>query len=70
MEELQVIPLGSVKEQPIVLDDALDIQFKPGLFRQCEAFLNGNPSQIDWLCSLEDQLRAFPTYCRIAGYSL
>ena len=70
MEELQVIPLGSVKEQPIVLDDALDIQFKPGLFCQCEAFLNGNPSQTDWLCSLEDQLRAFPTYCRIAGYSL
>lgn len=70
MEALQVIHLGSVESQPIELDDALDHQFKPGLFCQCKAFLTGQPAQIDQLCSLEEQLKAFPTYYRIAGYAL
>ena len=43
MEALQAIPLGSVDPQPIDLDDTLDRQFKPGLFRQCE---------LSWILSL------------------
>lgn len=70
MEALQAIPLGSVEPQPIDLDDALDLQFKPGLFRQCEAFLSTHPAQKGELCSLEEQLDAFPIYYRIAGYAL
>lgn len=70
MEVLQVIPLGSVEAQPIDLDDALDLQFKPGLFRQCEAFLGTHPGKNGELCSLEEQLNAFPIYYRIAGYAL
>ena len=70
MEALQAIPLGSVESQPIDLDDALDLQFKPGLFRQCEAFLDTQSVQTVQLCSLEDQLDAFPIYSRIAGYAL
>ena len=69
MEMLQTIPLGSVNAKPIALDDELDNQFKPGLFCQCNAFLTGESSQMDQLCSLEDHLKAFPSYCRIAGYS-
>ena len=70
MEELQVIPLGSVDPQRIELDDALDSRFKPGLFRQCEAFLRTNPGCTRHLCSLEEHLASFPIYSRIAGYAL
>ena len=68
MEALQAIPLGSVEPQTIDLDDDLDLQFKPGLFRQCGAFLNTDPGQTRQLCSLQEQLDAFPIYYRIAGY--
>lgn len=70
MEVLQSIPLGSVEAQSIALDDELDHQFKPGLFRQCEAFLTCLSSEINHLCSLDEQMKVFPTYYRIAGYSL
>lgn len=70
MEALQAIPLGSVEPHPIDLDDALDLQFKPGLFRQCEAFLSVQPGQKGELCSLAEQLDVFPIYYRIAGYAL
>jgi predicted dehydrogenase len=66
LETLQAIPLGSVDPQLITLDDALDQQFKPGLYRQCEAFLSGHTQQ---LCSLAQQIKAFPIYTRIAGYT-
>ena len=69
MEALQAIPLCSVEPQTIDLDDALDLQFKPGLFRQSGAFLNTDPGQTGQLCSLEEQLDAFPIYYRIAGYA-
>ena len=69
MEALQAIPLGSVEPQPIELDDALDRQFKPGLFRQSEAFLSAHPGQSGELCTLQEQLDAFPIYYRIAGYA-
>ena len=71
MESLQVIPLGSVEAQPVDLDEALDHQFKPGLFRQCEAFLSQqiDVRQTEQLCSLAEQLDAFPIYYRIAGYA-
>ena len=70
MEALQAIPLGSIEAQPIELDDALDYQFKSGLFWQCKAFLEAQSAQIAQLCSLEEQLKAFPIYYRIAGYAL
>ena len=66
LEMLQAIPLGSVDPLPIALDDALDKQFKPGLYMQCEAFLNGHTQLF---CSLAQQLKAFPIYERIAGYA-
>lgn len=69
MEALQAIPLASVEPQTIDLDDALDCQFKPGLFRQCEAFLSTHSAQKGELCSLAEQLDAFPIYYRIAGYT-
>lgn len=71
MESLQAIPLSSVKAHPIDLEDDLDREFKPGLFRQCEAFIKSkpDPAQANQLCSLQEQLDAFPIYYRIAGYA-
>ena len=70
MEALQAIPVGSVEPQLIHLDNALDLHYKPGLYRQCEAFLGLDSEQKEYLCSLQDQLNAFPIYNRMAGYPL
>jgi predicted dehydrogenase len=67
LECLQVIHLGSVNPQPVPIDDELDLKFKPGVYRQCQAFLS---NQTHHLCSLSEQRRAFSIYGRIAGYSL
>ncbi len=65
LETLQAIPLGSIETKPITLNDELDCRFKPGLYLQCQAFLGGQTKD---LCSLDQQLKAFPIYARIAGY--
>jgi len=70
MDALQAIPLGSIEAHSVELEDSLDHQFKPGLFRQCEAFLGADPEEMVHLCSLKEHLNAFPIYCRIAGYAL
>ena len=40
LESLQVVPLGSVESRSVELCNQLDLKFKPGLFLQCESFLN------------------------------
>ena len=66
LETLQVIPLGSVDLESVALDNGLDQRFKPGLYLQCQAFLS---DQSQKLCSLSEQLKAFPVFARIAGYT-
>ncbi|MDB4379555.1 Gfo/Idh/MocA family oxidoreductase [bacterium] len=70
MEVISSVPLGSVQAQPIDLDDDLDQQFKPGVYCQCEVFLGAHPEKLGQLCTLEEQLNAFPIFYRIAGYEL
>jgi predicted dehydrogenase len=65
LEQLQVIPLGSVKAENIELDDHLDKEFKPGLFMQTKAFLCGDDHL---LCSVDEQLKHCAVYDEIAGY--
>lgn len=65
MEKLQIVRKGSVQVEPVAVDDALDVSFKPGLFVQTQRFLSGN---LDDLCSLDDQIRRWPIYEKIAGY--
>lgn len=40
LEKLQIQRKGSLEIEELELDNALDLQYKPGLFRQVEAFLN------------------------------
>ena len=65
MEQLQVIPLGSVKVENVELDDRLDKEFKPGLFKQTAAFLGGDDGLF---CSIEEQVQHCAIYDRMAGY--
>ena len=65
MESLQIMHKGSVKIEPVELDDRLDKDFKPGLYEQVRRFLTG---EHEGFCTLEDQSRLWSTYCRMAGY--
>lgn len=65
LEKLFVQNIGSVAVEEILLDDTLDILFKPGLHKQVEAFLNG---QSEDLCTVEEQAAHARIYHQIAGY--
>ncbi len=65
MEQLQLTPLGSLQVKPVNLDDKLDHDFKPGLYRQTEAFLNGDT--VDF-CTLQEQVKHTKLYSEMAGY--
>lgn len=66
MESLQVMRRGSVAVEAVVLDDALDKSFKPGLYEQTRRFLAQESMD---LCTLDEQVRRWPMYERIGGYS-
>ena len=53
MEQLQLQDKGSVKVYPVEIDDHLDKEFKPGLYLETKAFLDGD---IERLCSVDQQI--------------
>jgi predicted dehydrogenase len=65
MEQLQQIMLGSVRVEPVEIDDKLDLKFKPGLYRQTQAFLQDESSKI---CQVAEQVRNIKLYNCMAGY--
>jgi predicted dehydrogenase len=65
MEKLFEQKKGSITISEIYLDDQLDKNFKPGLYKQTLAFLNSDFSN---LVSIDEQIRAFRFYEKIAGY--
>lgn len=65
MEKLQIQNIGSVKVEFVEIDDSIDIRFKPGLYKQTEAFLNGDTSKF---ITIGQQLELLPIYYNIAGY--
>jgi predicted dehydrogenase len=52
LEKLQVQNRGSVEVKFAEFDDALDVQYKPGFYRQTEAFLSGDHRN---LCGIDEQ---------------
>ena len=52
METLQIQNIGSVKVEPVQLDDSIDKEYKPGFYRQVEFFLSDDFHR---LCTLEEQ---------------
>ena len=70
METLMCIAQGSVETEEVELNNEVDLRYKPGLFKQSEIFLSDDKEKQIQLCSLIDQIKAFPTYCRMAGYEI
>lgn len=67
MEQLQVMPKGSVSVEAVdIIDADIDKKFKPGLIKQVEAFIFGNGR--NELCGISEHLERLPIYVRIAGY--
>lgn len=65
MEQLQLQDKGSVKVNPVEIDDHLDNVFKPGFFLETKAFLDRDYTR---LCSLEQQANhVAKIYNRILG---
>lgn len=46
LEELKVQQRGSLTVETVEINDTLDTNYKPGLYRQTEAFLSGSPSPL------------------------
>ncbi len=65
LEKLRIMKLGSVSIEEAAIDNPLDSLYKPGLFKQVDAFLSGNDSL---LCTLDEQLEFWPFYQKIANY--
>jgi predicted dehydrogenase len=66
MEKLQVQAIGSVAVNFVEdIDYSLDEQFKPGLYLQTKAFLEGDYSRF---CTIAQQQHMMTTYRRMSGY--
>ncbi|MEM5493328.1 Gfo/Idh/MocA family oxidoreductase [Hoeflea sp. AS16] len=66
LEKLHVTDKGTVAVNEIPLDDDLDQRFKPGLYRQNEAWLSG--AQDTRLCDLDKAIELVGLAERIGGY--
>lgn len=67
MEKLQIQNIGSVAMDFVDIDDKIDQDYKPGLFKQVDCFLNAAFSDF---CSLEWQIDLFDVYLKMANYKL
>lgn len=65
MEQLQVTPLASVKVEGLPIEDHLDKEFKPGLYKQTVAFLDRDNHLF---CTIDEQFRHCAVYNKMAGY--
>ncbi len=65
MEQLQVMPLGTVKIGAMESLDNLDKDYKPGLYRQTQAFLEGD---YNLFCTLQEQVENVRIYSEMGGY--
>lgn len=65
LEKLQIQKYGSMVTEDVPLDDKLDIEFKPGLYKQVEAFFK-NPKK---LFTIGEQTKKLKYYSKINGNS-
>ncbi|MDD4527587.1 MAG: hypothetical protein PHF25_06075 [Candidatus Margulisbacteria bacterium] len=68
METLHFQNIGSVSVETMLVDDHLDKEFKPGLYLQTKAFLEGDYSRF---CTIEQQKENIgKVYNKMSGYDL
>ena len=66
LEKLQVTSLASTAINELPLNDMLDQEYKPGLYLQTQAFLQGQDNRF---CNIGQQCRNLDLYAKMAGYS-
>ena len=64
MEKLHIQQLRNVAIEELKIDDNLDIKFKPGLFCQIKAFLEGNISNFINIHQQASRLKIFDIICK------
>jgi len=64
MEQLHVQEIGSVAVTRVELDDALDTEFKPGLYLEVRNFLEG---RLEGFCTIAEQSRRMNVYESMCG---
>ncbi len=64
MEKLQIQNIGEIAINEVAIDDDLDREFKPGLFCQVKAFMDGNIANF---VTIEEQRENLNFYHRIAS---
>lgn len=65
MEELYIQQLGENKKESYQLNKTLDIDFKPGLYKMVEAYLNSNFTLFP---TIKEQIDSIKLYYKIGGY--
>lgn len=63
LEKLQIQKYGSMNIENVPLDDKLDIEFKPGIYRQIESFLGDKHN----LLTINEQVKNLEHYSAIIG---
>ncbi|MBI4234997.1 Gfo/Idh/MocA family oxidoreductase [Candidatus Peregrinibacteria bacterium] len=58
LEQLQIQEIGSVGINPVEIDNKLDLNFKPGLYKEVQSFLGKNED----LCMISEQQRNLTFY--------
>jgi len=67
MEKLFIQEIGSVQVSPVdLVDEHMDIEFKPGLYKQTVEFLNGNYQDF---CDVREQYDTMNIYLKMSGYT-
>jgi predicted dehydrogenase len=67
LEKLQIQKIGEVENVMVPIDNELDVNFKPGVFLQVEAFLNQDANT---LCDINEHMLNLSLYCKMANYEL
>lgn len=65
LEKLQIQKYGSMVIEDVTLDDRVDINFNPGLYRQVETFLKKTKK----LLTIEEQAKHLEIYAKINGHN-
>jgi predicted dehydrogenase len=66
LETLQVQEIGSIAINPVEIDNFLDLQFKPGLYKQTQAFLEYDLSKFGDVFFQKDMIEK--VYLKMANY--
>ena len=66
LEELKVITHEDASLRTLKIDDELDRKYKPGLYKQVEAFISADETD---LCSISSQLEAMQLFKKISNYA-